>query len=370
MVPPEVNLAEAAPMIHHRTPQFSQIFMDVTEGMKALFETKEADVFILASSGTGAMETSVVNLLSPGDKALFISVGKFGERWGELLKAYGCQGVELKAEYGRVISAKEVADALAKHPDAKALFTTQSETSTGVVSDIEGYAALTRKTGTLLVVDTVSSLGVHPLRFDAWGVDVAVTGSQKGCMLPPGLGFIAVAPRVWKAVEQSKLPKYYFSLPAMKKAIADKTTAYTPAITLIRAAKVALDMLMAEGLENVYARHAMLAEASRAGVKALGLKLFTKEGESNVLTAVEAPEGIKIDAVIKRMRDEFGITLTGGQGSMKGRIFRLGHMGYVNQFDILAALGALEKALSDAGYPVKPGSALAAAQEVFLKSKS
>lgn len=367
-VPPEVLLAEAQPAIHHRTPQFSKIFKELSEDLKYLFQTKAGDVFILSSSGTGGMEACVVNMLSKTDKAAVISGGKFGERWQEICKAFGVEVITIKVDYGRCVDPLIVEKCLKENKDVKFLFATQSETSTGVVNDIESISKITKKLGVRLIVDTITGIGIHRFLFDEWGIDVAVTGSQKGCMLPPGLAFVCVGPNAWPAVETSDLPKYYWDFKKMRKSLKDDTTAFTPSVSLIVAMKKAMEMIKEEGIENVWNRHALLARATREGVKALGLELFAGESSGNVVTSVKVPDGVNISSIIKKLRDESGVTFTGGQGSMKGNIFRIGHIGYIDSFDVITAIAAVEKGLFNSGYPVELGKGITAAQNVLVKN--
>jgi len=364
MVPAEVLLAEAAPMIHHRTPQFSQILVEVTEGLKELFGTRQ-DVYIIAGSGTAAMEAAIANTCSPGDEAICAVGGKFGERWAELCQAFGCKVTTIAVEWGRPLTVEQAKAALAEVLEARVLCITQSETSTGALTDVEAIAALTRRTNTLLVVDAITGLGIHPVKMDEWGVDVLVSGSQKGCMLAPGLAFIAVSPRTWEAVERCTSPRYYLDLKAMRENLQDKTTPFTPAVSLIRALHRALAMMREEGHQNVFARHARLAEAARAAMTAIGLRLVP-EKPVNGVTAAWAPEGIDTGKMTKRMRDDYGVTIAGGQGHMKGKIFRIGHMGYVNEDDLLVAIAAVERALREFGYKFEFGKGVAAAHKVLF----
>lgn len=369
MVPPEVALAEAQPMIHHRTPQFSQIFYEMSENLKYLFQTKTGDVFTLMSSGTGAMEACVANVLSKGDKALVVISGKFGERWAELCKCFGIETITIDVENGKAVNPADIEASLKKTPGINVVFTTQCETSTGVVHDIKSISPIVKKYGALLVVDAITGIGVHPLLMDEWNIDVAITGSQKGCMMPPGLAFVCVNSSAWSVIEKTDLPRYYWDFRKMRKELKDKTTPFTPAVSLVMAMKTALDMIKKEGIENVWKRHARLAHATRESVKALGLELFAGEHSSNVLTAIKSPKGVDVDKIIKKLRDEIGITFTGGQDELKGKIIRIGHMGYVNDFDIIVAIAALEKGLYEDGYPVELGKGLATAQSLLVGKK-
>ncbi|MGD2174081.1 MAG: alanine--glyoxylate aminotransferase family protein [Candidatus Brocadiaceae bacterium] len=363
MVPHEVLLAEAAPMIHHRTAEFSRILEETTEGLKKLFGT-EQDVYTIMGSGTAAMEAAVANVCSPGEKAICAPAGKFGQRWAELCEAYGCAVVNVELEWGESLTAEQVKAVLGEHPDARAMYITQSETSTGALTDVEAVAAVTRQSDTLLAIDAITGVGVHPCRMDGWGVDIVVSGSQKGCMTPPGLGFIAVSPRTWDVVEACTSPRYYLDLRLMKKSWGKTTTPFTAAVSLVRGLRKALEMMFAEGLEQVYARHARLAEATRAAAAAMGLELVA-DNPVNGVTAVYGPDGIDTGELVNRMRDEHGVQLAGGQAHLKGRIIRIGHMGYVSEEDLLVAIGTLERALRDAGCELEPGAGLRAAQEVL-----
>ena len=364
MVPPEVLMAEAAPMIHHRTPQFSRILREVTDWLRELFGT-EQEVFTIAGSGTAAMEAAIANTCSPGETAICAVGGKFGERWAEICNAYGCRVKLIELQWGQSLSAQQAEAALEETPDARLFCITHSETATGALTDVEAIAALTRETHTLLVVDAITSVGVHPVKMDEWGVDVAVSGSQKGCMIPPGLAFIAVSSRTWDAVERCTSPRYYLDLKAMRESLAKTTTPYTPAISLIRALHCALEMMRQEGLDGLHARHARLAEATRTAMKALGLKLVP-DSPVNGLTAVWAPPGVDTDRMTRKMRDEYGVTITGGQAKLKGKIFRIGHMGYVAAEDLLIAIAAVERALRDQGYCCELGAGVAAAQAALF----
>ncbi len=363
-IPPDVLQAMALPIIHHRTPEYEALFADVRRDLRILFQCKN-EVLMFAASGTGAMEGAVVNTLSPGDQVVVVRGGKFGERWAEICEAYGVRVLAVDVPYGKSVDPAAVAAVLEREPAVKAVFATQSETSTGAVHDIQAIAAIVRNTPAILVVDAVSSLGVMDLPMEAWGVDILVAGSQKGLMLPPGLAFAALSDKAWALVPGSRLPKYYFSFAAERKAIEKNQSAYTPAVSLVIGLRESLRLILAEGLPNVFARHDRLARATRAGVQALGLELFA-EDPGCACTAVKAPGGIEGGAIVKGFRKR-GITIAGGQGSMGGKIFRIAHMGFVDGFDVLTALGALELILSDLGYPVKLGEGVRAAQQILQK---
>jgi aspartate aminotransferase-like enzyme len=356
----------ARPIIHHRTPQFQNFLKEASEGLKYIFQTKN-DVFILASSGTGAMEAAVINLLSPGDTCLTVQGGKFGERWTEIAKAYGINAEVLDVEWGKAVSPLDIEKRLKANPKIKAVFTTLCETSTGVNCDIEAIGKVVKNTAAALVVDAISGLGAIDLKTDEWACDVVVSGSQKGLMLPPGLGFISVSPKAWKLVEASKSPRYYFDLKEAKAALEKTDTPYTPAITLIIALVEALKMMKEDGLEKIFSRHRKMADAVRAAVKGLGLELFAPTAASDVVTAVKVPQGIDGEKLVKTMRDTHGITIAGGQAELKGKVFRIAHMGFIEEFDIIAGISCLEKVLAQMGYKFQLGSGVKAAEEVFLK---
>jgi aspartate aminotransferase-like enzyme len=365
-LPPQISEAMSRPIIHHRTPQFQNMIKEASEGLKMVFQTKN-DVFMLTSSGTGAMEAAVVNLLSSGENALCIQGGKFGERWTELCKSYGVIPEVIDVEWGRAVEPEQIKKKLAANPKIKVVFTTLCETSTGVTNDIEAIGKVVKDTNAVLVVDAISGLGAIPLASDAWFCDVVVSGSQKGLMLPPGLSFISVSPKAWKLIESSKMPRYYFDLTQAKKALDKTDTPFTPAITLIIALCEALKMIKQDGLESIFLRHKKMAEATRAAVKALGLKLFAPSAASDVVTAVVVPENIDGEKLVKTMRDTYGVTIAGGQSELKGKVFRIAHMGYIEEFDIIVGISCLEKVLKLMGYSFELGAGVKAAQEVFLK---
>jgi aspartate aminotransferase-like enzyme len=363
-VPSNVLLAMAQPMIHHRTPAYEALFVEVRAGLKRLFQTTE-DVIPLVSSGTGAMEAAVANTLSAGDRVLVLRAGKFGERWEEICRAYGVDAVPVTAPFGHTVTAERMAEALREHPGTRAVLMQHSESSTGVLHDVRGIAAVTRATDAILVVDAVSSLGIADLRMDEWGVDLVVSGSQKGLMLPPGVSFCALSAKAWAHVAASRLPKYYFDLAAERKCVARNEAHFTPAVSIMLGLREVLRMLETEGLDNVFRRHDRLARATRAGVQALGLERFARATPSPALTAVVAPAGLDAEKIQAAYADAHNITIAGGQGEMKGKVFRLGHMGYVGDFDVLTALAALEQVLHEHGHPVDFGASIRAAQQVF-----
>jgi aspartate aminotransferase-like enzyme len=366
-LPPQVCEAMSRPIIHHRTPQFQAVLKDAGEGLRYVFQTA-VDVLMLTSSGSGAMEAAVANLLSPGDTALCVQAGKFGERWTELCNAYGVKAEVIDVEWGRAVDPQEIRSRLqATSSKHKAVFTTLCETSTGVVTDIEAIGKIVKDTPAVLVVDAISGLGAIDLKTDAWNCDVVVSGSQKGLMLPPGLAFISVSPKAWKLIDAAKSPRYYFDLKEAKKAWAKTDTPFTPAITLVIALNEALKMLRQEGLENIFLRHKKMADALRSALKALGLELFAPTASSDVVTAVKVPADVDGEKLVKTMRDTYGVTIAGGQAELKGKVFRIAHMGFIEEFDIIVGIACLEKALSQMGYRFALGAGLKAAQEVFLK---
>jgi aspartate aminotransferase-like enzyme len=365
-VPSEVLLAMAQPILHHRTPEYEALFLEVRAGLKRLVQTSQ-EVIPLACSGTGAMEAALVSTLSAGDTVLVVSAGKFGERWLELCRAYGVEVVEVKAPYGETVPAERVAEVLRAYPRAKAVLAQHSETSTGVLHDVRAYAAVTRATEAILVVDAVSSLGIADLQMDAWGVDVVVAGSQKGLMLPPGLGFCALSDKAWALNRTSRLPKYYFDLAAERKTVAKNEAHFTPAVSIVIGLRTVIQMLEREGLANVFKRHDRLARATRAGAEALGLGLFCRATPSPAVTAVMAPPGVDSERIVTAYSKTHNITIAGGQGEMKGKTFRLGHMGYAAEFDVIVALAALEQVLADLGQPVDFGAGVRGAQKVFAE---
>ncbi len=367
-VPQEILNDMAAPLIHHRTPQFSTLVKENGEMLKELFQTKRP-VITLNSSGTGAMEASVSNFLSRGDKVIVISGGKFGERFAKIARAYGIEVVELKVEYGFDIKKEALAEALTQNPDVKAVYTEYSETSTGVAYDIEGFASVVKKTDAILVADGITAIGAMPFYMDKWGVDVALAGAQKSLMIPPGLAFLAYSEKAEKLLNVSDLPKFYFDIKAETAALAKNTTSWTPAITLYIGLHRALKMILEEGLENVWKRHAVIAEAVRNSVKTIGMKLFVNASArpSDSVTSVKVPDGVDGAKIPALMRDKYGVTIAGGQGTMKGNIIRLGHLGYVDKSDVVVELQALEYALAELGYEFEYGAAVAAGQKYVME---
>ncbi len=366
-VPENVLLSMAQPMIHHRTPQFSAIFAEAKEDLKYIFQTKQ-DVLILAASGTGAMEGSITNLFSPGDEVLVVNGGKFGERWGKIAEAYGLKAHWLNVEWGKAVNPSDVKKAIDANPKIKGVLMQASETSTTVAHPVKEIAELTRnRQDCLLIVDGITSVGVFPTPMDDWGIDVLVSGSQKAFMLPPGLAFAALSEKAWKFMETAKCPRFYFDFKKERKNLKDNTTAYTPAASLVIGLRDALKMLKEEGLENVFARHNRLARATRAAVKAMGLKLLAPDSPSDATTGAYMPEGIDGGKFVKYLRDDMGITMAGGQDHLKGKIIRIAHLGYVDTFDIIVAISSIEMALRKFGYKAESGKGVAAAQEILME---
>ncbi|MBN1871123.1 MAG: alanine--glyoxylate aminotransferase family protein [Candidatus Omnitrophica bacterium] len=366
-VPEDVLLEIAKPIIHHRTNQYQEIFKKANEGLKYIFKTSN-DIFTFASSGTGAMEAATVNLLSKGDKAIVVRGGKFGERFDEICKAYGIETIPIDVEWGKAVDPADIKKRLNENKGVKAVFATLCETSTGTKNDIEGIAGIVKSTNAALVVDAVSGLGADDLRTDEWGVDVVCSGSQKGMMLPPGLAFLSASKKAFDMMSKSDLPKYYFDLKAYKKSLDKNDVPWTPAVGLVRGLCKSMDMIKAEGIDNVLARHLRLAEATRDAVENLGLDLFSSS-PSNAVTAVKVPDGVDGQALVKTMRNKYGVTIAGGQGHVKGKIFRIAHLGYMIEFDTLSAISALEIVLKEMGYKFKVGSGVGAALESFTTQK-
>ncbi len=369
-VPAEVLLAMAAPIIHHRTPDFSAAFAESIAGLKYLFQT-EGDVLLFASSGTGVMEAAIVNCFSAGDKVIVCRNGKFGDRQKQICEAYGLEVIDLAYEWTQVVDPADVARALAAEPDVRGVIVTQSETSSGVLNDVRAIGELCRDLpDTVLIVDSITGIGAVECRTDEWGLDVVMTGSQKGLMLPPGLAATTVSEKAWRAYERSTLPKFYFDWRRYKKSVEKDTTPFTPAVTLVLGLNVALKMIRDEGLENTIARHTRLAEATRAGCEALGLRLFAPpEGRGSAVTPVWVPEGVDGKAVVKVLKEKHGVTIAGGQDDYTGRILRIGHLGYFGGYDIITTLAALEMTLAELGHSFEPGSGIRAAEAVFMEGQ-
>lgn len=364
-VPPEVLAAVGAPVVHHRSPDFLPVYERVLTRLREVCRT-EGDVLLFGASGTGAFESAVANLVSPGEPHLVVSAGNFGERWAAMTAAYGAEVDVLRYAWGESPAAHDLAARL-REREAKAVWIVQSETSTGVVADVQSLAAAAREGGALVVVDAVSSLGAVPCETDAWGLDVVVSGSQKALMTPPGLGLAAVSERAFGATGSS--PRFYFDWARTRKAQSTLDAPFTPPVSLVAGLDVALELLLEEGLDAAFERHVRLGRAARAGVQALGLELFSPdEDRSAVVTAVRTPAGIDSGDVVKGVRDRFGITIANGQGDFKGKIFRLGHIGWFDVFDITTQIAAVELVLGELGADVERGVAVTAALEAYEHS--
>jgi aspartate aminotransferase-like enzyme len=365
-VPSEVLLAMARPIIHHRTPEYAALFQEIRAGLKRLVQTRQ-DVLTPACTGTGAMEAAVANTLSAGDRVVVVNAGAFAQRWLAIARAYGLQIVELEAPHGETVAAERIAEALRAQPDVKAVLVQHSESSTGVLHDVRAYAEVTGRTDAILIVDAVSSLGIADFQMDAWSIDVVVSASQKGLMLPPGLGILALSDKAWAAAKRSKLPKYYLDLTEEQKYAAKNEARFTPAVSIMVGLREVLRMIEAEGLANVFRRHDRLSRATRAGAEALGLTLFPKTTPSPALTAIAVPPAIDADRVVEGFASQHNITIDGGRGPTKGKIFRIGHMGYAAETDVIIALATLEQVLAELGQPVDFGAGVRAAQKVFAE---
>ncbi len=369
-IPPAVLAAAGMPQPHHRTREFRTALQEALAGAKRVLDTTHP-VLPLAASGTGGMEACVANLTSPGDEVLVTVCGNFSQRWAEIGEAYGLTVHRLETTWGEPVDPRELAAKMRRHDHYRAVFTVFSETSTGIENDIEAIGKLVGATDSLLVVDGISGVGALPFHTDAWGVDALVVGSQKGLMVPPGLALVALSDKARKRLPDSRHPKFYFSFEKALKALeadALPDTPFTPPVSLLLQLREAVRAIEAEGLANVWARGKRLGDATRAAVLALGLKLLPSKGFSNVLTAVDCTDGPDPAQVVKRLRDEYGISIVGGQGKLKGRMFRLGHVGYVDDLDVLAMIGALEMVLTGMGRPVTLGAGVAAAQASLLKA--
>jgi aspartate aminotransferase-like enzyme len=363
-VPEEALLDLARPSFYHRSPQFRQLLAEVTEDLQYVFCTKHP-VLTLTASGTGGMEAAIANCFAAGDKVICCIAGRWGERWKNLCRAFGLEAVNVTCPYGQSIQPEQLARALQQHSDAAGVCATLSETATGAGNNIEAFGKLVAPTPAVFLVDAISALGAVECRTDDWQVDICVTGSQKALMLPPGLAFVAVSPKAWQRIERNPGARvFYFDLKKYRDKLKESDTPYTPANTLVRALRVSLKKLREEGIDNVWKRHSRIAAATRAGVRALGLEVFAAE-PTDGLTAVKVPDGVDGAALLSKLEKQYGVRLAGGQDTLKGKIIRLAHMGYIDQFDILAALSALELVLLELGYRLEPGAGVAAAQRVL-----
>ena len=368
-VPPEVLQAQGSPLVYHRGPGYGELLKEVTDGLKKILQTR-SDVFVFTSSGTGGMESAVANLFSPGDRVVVPVAGYFGERFAKIAKAFGLDVRTIDYDWGRAVQPEDVRAAIQEAP-TKAVLMQHSETSTGVIHDVEAVGEVTKEAGALLVVDVISSLGAVPFAGDDWGVDVAVGGSQKALMMTPGLAFVSVSDAAWEASKEATNPRFYFDWAAYQASYerSDPENPYTPAISLMLGMRAALRLYFEEGPDQVLERHRVLSAAVKEGVQALGLDLFGEDPEKAwAVTAIRAPEGIDGDELVARIRREHRIILAPGQGPLKGNVFRIGHLGYYDRFDIIRCLAALEITLEAMGYPAKRGAAVAAAEEVFAGS--
>jgi aspartate aminotransferase-like enzyme len=364
-VPPQVLAALAEPVVHHRGPDFRIVYERCLGRLLEVFRT-QGDVLLYTSSGTGAMESAIANLCSPGDRVLVVTAGYFGERFAKIARSYGCAVDELRYEWGESPAAEDLAARLAELGGAHAVLLTHSETSTGVVADVQSLAAAAKDAGSLVVVDAVSSLGAVPLETDAWGIDVVASGSQKALMTPPGLAMASVSQTAWDASRRSSSPRMYFDWETTREAQGRLDAPFTPAVSLVVALDVALAILLDEGLEAAFARHVRLGRACREGAKAMGLELFSPDDDrSAVVTAIRTPDGVDSDELVLALRDRFGVTLAPGQGVLKGRVFRIGHIGWYDVFDVATALAAVELGLSELGADIERGVATTRAFEAY-----
>jgi aspartate aminotransferase-like enzyme len=366
-VPPEVLAALAEPIIHHRARDYREIYERCVGRLGEVYRT-QGDVLMYTTSGTGGFESAVANLTSPGDRQLVLSAGNFGERWAGMVKAFGADLVHAKLEWGETPEPDDLRAALAEAGDVRVVYLTHSETSTGVVCDIQALAAVAKEAGALVVVDAVSSLGAVPVETDAWELDVVVSGSQKALMCPPGLAFVSVSPAAVAAASRATAPRFVLDWERTRKAQAKLDAPFTPAVSLVRGLDVALGLLLDEGLEVAFDRHARLGRACREGAKAMGLELFSPDEErSAVVTAIRAPDGIDATEVVSTLRDRFGITIANGQAELKGKVFRIGHIGWFDIFDITTALAAVELVLADAGAEIERGVAVTRALDAWAE---
>ncbi|HZZ71300.1 MAG TPA: alanine--glyoxylate aminotransferase family protein [Pirellulales bacterium] len=368
-VPEEALLTLAKQVTHHRTPEFVKTLAEALDGLKYVFQTKN-DVILLTSSGTGAMEAAVVNTVPRGGKAIVLNAGNFAERWAKICKAFGIEVIEHKVEWGQPVEASDVAALLKQHPDAVAVFGTLMESSTGVGHDVQAIGQVVAPTNALFVVDGISGAGVMECRTDAWGIDILVVGSQKALMLPPGLAFLSVSERAWKQIDKVQAQAFYFDLKVARKKVKDgPDTPWTPAHTLVAALAENLKLIRAEGIENIFAKAKVLSRVTRAGMEAIGLEVFAAR-PADGLTAVKIPESVNGSAFLKRLESRFGIKVAGGQGHIKGKIFRVAHMGIIDELDIIGTLTAIELVLDELGFPVELGSGVTAATRILAESSA
>jgi serine---pyruvate transaminase len=370
-VPPEVLLAQGSPLVYHRGPGFGALMRDVTGRLRELYRTDRAKIFLLTSSGTGGLESAIQNCFSPGEEVLVPLAGFFSQRWQRLAEAYGLTVHTVDEDWGTRLDPEVVASALAEHPGTTAILLTHSETSTGVIQPVEELARVANDAGVMVLVDVVSSLGAVPFAFDEWGIDVAVGGSQKALSATPGIAFVAVSERAWAVAQASANPRFYFDWREYERfaALPEPENPWTPAISVMQGLHAALELYFQDGVDAAMRRHERLSRAVKDGVRALGLDLFGQGLERNwTVTAIRAPEGISADEICDRIRADFGCVLAPGQGPLKGKVFRIGHFGYVNELDIVRGLAALEMTLERLGHPIKRGAAVAAAEQVFQET--
>ena len=365
-VPGAVLSAVGKQVLHHRSPEFSEKVRHVQDELGRLLQTHN-DTLLFTCSGTGMMEAAVANLLSRGDKVICVNNGVFGQRWVDICKVYGVEAIDVVVEWGKSIAPAELSTVAAAHPDAKAIFVIHSETSTGALHDIKALAAVLKDHQAAIVVDATSSVGVHEIRMDEWGIDVVIAGTQKALMTPPGLSFVALNGKAWGLVSNSDLPTFYFDFTTTWKRLQRKgQTPFTTAVSLVYGLEVALAMMEKEGWDNIYSRHARMGEATRAAVKALGFSILP-EYPVNGVTVIMCPDGVDANKIVRVMDDEFGVRVAGGQTHLSGRVFRIGHMGGIRERDLAMVIGALERALASIGYPSEPGVGLAALQRVLFE---
>jgi serine---pyruvate transaminase len=367
-VPPEVLAAMALPIVHHRSPDFKPTYARCLQRLKEVFRT-ENDVLLFTASGTGALESVVANLCSPGDRVVVVSSGYFGERWGAIAETYGCMVEHIRYEWGEIPAPEDLSARLADLGGASAVLVTQSETSTGVVADVRALAAAAKEAGALVGVDAISSLGAIPCETDAWHLDAVVSGSQKALMTPPGLSMVSVSGAAWEARSRARLPRFYFDWERTRKAQEVLDAAFTPAVSIVIGLDVALGLILERGLEAAFEHHVRLGRACRAGVKAMGLELFSPDDDTSaVVTTVRVPDGVDGTQFLLDLRDRLGITLAPGQGPLKGRVFRIGHIGYFDVFDITTALAGIELSLAEAGADIERGVAVTRALETYERA--
>jgi aspartate aminotransferase-like enzyme len=352
--------------LHHRTEDFRNLYRAVLADLKEVMGTSH-DVLVLVASGTGAMDASASNCFSAGDKVIVCTAGKFGERWVEIAKAYGLNAVVLEAPYGQAVSVERVRQALSENPDVQGVFVQASETSTGAAHDVQGMAEAVRQTGAIFVVDAITGLGTMPLDIDGWGIDICIGGSQKAFMIPPGLAVLSVSPKAWARMDAARLPRFYFDLRKEKKSAAGGESAWTPNTALMLGFAEALKFIRQLGMANLVENAQQLARATRAAAQALGLELFAPDSPASSVTAIRAPRGMDSGVIVKEFRSRFGAIIANGQGTMKGQIFRIAHLGYFDFADLFAMVAELELILDANGFPVKFGAGVAAVQQVYAE---